>query len=119
MDVINFRTKLNLVHEQWTPKIIARMNDNHFKLVKLQGDFVWHAHLETDEVFILLAGQLDIAMRDRTLHLQPGEMTVIPRGVEHKPYAPEECSVLLVEPAGTVNTGDAGGDRTAPSDEWI
>jgi len=119
MNVINFQTKLNLIHECWKPKIIARMNENDFKLVKLQGDFVWHSHPETDEVFILISGQLDIEFRDRTLHLHPGEMTVIPRGVDHKPFAPVECSVLLVEPAGTVNTGNAGGDRTAPSDEWI
>ena len=119
MDVINFQTKLDLIHEYWSPRVIAQMNDTHFKLVKLDGDFVWHSHPETDEVFILLDGLLEIEFRDHTRVLHAGEMTVVPRGVEHKPLARTICSVLLVEPAGTINTGDAGGDRTKPADDWI
>lgn len=116
---IQFSEKLAKISSHWTPKIIAQMNDYHFKLVKIQGEFVWHSHAETDEVFIVLDGHMEIAFRDGCVTLQSGEMTVVPRGVEHKPYAAEECSVLLVEPAGTVNTGDAGGALTAPADAWI
>ena len=95
------------------------MNDYDFKLVKLEGEFVWHSHPETDEVFMVLAGELDIEFRRQTVHLKEGELFVVPKGVEHKPVAKTECHVLLVEPAGTVNTGDAGGDRTAPNDAWV
>jgi mannose-6-phosphate isomerase-like protein (cupin superfamily) len=117
--VINFQNKLELISEQWAPKIIAQMNDYHLKLVKIQGDFVWHSHTETDEVFIVLDGSMDIDFRDGKVTLTSGEMYVVPKGVEHKPYAAVECSVLLIEPAGTVNTGDAGGEKTAPADAWI
>lgn len=116
---INLQQKLNSFSEQWTPKIIAQMNDYHFKLTKIQGDFTWHSHADTDEVFIVLDGNMQIDFRDESLQLETGEMYVVPKGIEHKPYAREECSVLLVEPAGTVNTGDAGGDLTAPADQWI
>lgn len=116
---VNFQEKLYLISTHWTPKIVAQMNDYHFKLAKLQGEFVWHDHSETDEVFIILDGSLEIHFRDGVSTLHSGEMLVIPRGVEHKPFAAQECSVLLVEPAGTVNTGDSGGDLTAPSDAWI
>jgi mannose-6-phosphate isomerase-like protein (cupin superfamily) len=95
------------------------MSDYHFKLVKIRGEFVWHSHAETDEVFIVLAGSMDLRFRDGAVTLQRGEMYVVPAGVEHCPWAANECSLLLVEPAGTVNTGDAGGARTAPNDAWI
>jgi mannose-6-phosphate isomerase-like protein (cupin superfamily) len=114
-----FQEKLARITEPWKPRIVARMNDCHFKLVKLSGEFVWHRHEETDEAFIALEGEFAIAFRDRTVALKAGEMLVVPRGVEHKPVAERECSVLLVEPAGTVNTGDAGGEMTAPADDWI
>ncbi len=117
--VINFQNKLGLISEQWAPKIIAQMNDYHLKLVKIQGNFVWHSHPETDEVFIVLEGSMDIDFRDGKVTLASGEMCVVPKGVEHKPYAAGECSVLLIEPAGTVNTGDTGGEKTAPADAWI
>jgi mannose-6-phosphate isomerase-like protein (cupin superfamily) len=117
--VINFNEKFAGFSEHWSPRIIAQMNDYHFKLVKLQGEFVWHSHAETDEVFIVLEGELTIAFRDGEVTLHPGEMVVVPHGVEHKPHAEHECKVLLVEPAGTVNTGDAGGEMTAPNDRWI
>lgn len=116
---INLDAKLRLLTTFWTPKIIAQLNDYHLKLAKVEGDFVWHSHPETDEVFLVLHGRLEIAFRDGSVMLAPGELYVVPKGVEHKPYAAEPCSILLIEPAGTVNTGDAGGDRTAPADAWI
>jgi mannose-6-phosphate isomerase-like protein (cupin superfamily) len=117
-EVINFDQKLGLIAEQWSPKIVAQLNDYHFKLVKLQGEFVWHSHPETDEVFIVLDGRLGIDFREGPVMLGRGEMLVVPRGVEHKPFAEAECQVLLVEPAGTPNTGDTGGERTVEP-EWI
>lgn len=116
---IDFQEKLNLFTEHWTPKIVARMNDYHLKLVKVQGEFTWHSHPETDEVFIVLDGSMQINFRDGSVTLNEGQMYVVPRGVEHKPYAAQECSLLLIEPAGTVNTGDAGGAMTAPDNTWI
>ena len=116
---INLHDKLGLFSEHWTPKIVARMNDYHFKLVKLQGEFVWHRHDDTDEVFIVLGGAMGIEFRDGQVRLGPGEMMVVPKGVGHRPFADEECQLMLVEPAGTVNTGDAGGEQTAPADAWI
>jgi mannose-6-phosphate isomerase-like protein (cupin superfamily) len=95
------------------------MNDYHFKLAKLQGEFVWHNHPDTDEVFLVLEGEMEIEFRDGRITLKSGEMAVVPKGVEHKPYAERECSILLVEPAGTINTGDAGGELTAPAGAWI
>ncbi|HJZ12029.1 MAG TPA: cupin domain-containing protein [Acidobacteriota bacterium] len=116
---INFMEKLSQFSDHWSPKIIAQMNDYHFKLVKLQGEFVWHTHSDTDEVFIVLEGALRIDLRDGSVELKPGEMFVVPRGVEHKPHAEKLCKILLIEPAGTQNTGDEYGDRTAPDDVWI
>lgn len=117
--VINLKEKLALFDEHWSPRVIAELNDYQFKLVKLQGEFIWHRHDLTDEVFWVLAGRLSIAFRDRTVVLESGEMIVVPKGVEHKPCAEAECSVLLVEPRGVVNTGDAGGALTAANDVWI
>ena len=116
---INFADKLAKFSDQWAPRIIARMNDYHFKLVKVQGDFVWHRHADTDEVFIVLDGAMRIDFRDGRVELKTGEMFVVPKGVEHKTRAAEECQVLLVEPAGTLNTGDAGGELTAADNVWI
>ena len=116
---INLRAKLAKFSDHWSPKIIARMNDYHFKLAKIQGEFVWHSHPETDEVFIVLGGELRIALRDGGVEIRAGEMFVVPKGVEHKPIAEGECQILLVEPAGTVNTGDAGGEMTVEEIEWI
>lgn len=117
--VINFGDKLAKFTAHWSPKIIAQMNDYHFKLAKIQGEFVWHSHPETDEVFIVLEGELHIALRDGVVELRAGEMFVVPKGVEHKPIVERECHILLVEPAGTVNTGDAGGEMTVEEAEWI
>lgn len=107
------------IPEPWKPKIVASLNDYHVKLAKLRGEFVWHSHPETDELFLVLEGDLRIELRDRSVRLAPGELFVVPKGVEHKPVAERECRVLLVEPAGTANTGDAGGPMTAPADDWI
>ncbi len=116
---INLKEKLALFAEHWSPKIVARMNDYHFKLVKLKGEFVWHRHNETDETFVVLEGTLTIEFRDGAVALKAGEMYVVPRTVEHRPVSKDECAVLLIEPAGTVNTGDTGGEMTAPNDVWI
>ena len=116
---LNLQEKLSKFSEHWSPRIIAQMNDYHFKVVKVQGEFVWHDHPETDEVFIVLHGSLDIHFRDGKVTLNEGEMYVVPKGVEHKPAAGSECHILLIEPAGTVNTGDVVSEKTAPHDDWI
>jgi mannose-6-phosphate isomerase-like protein (cupin superfamily) len=116
---INLNEKLSRFSERWSPRIIARMNDYHFKLAKVQGEFVWHSHPETDEVFLVLKGRLEIQFRDGSTVLNEGEMYVVPKGVEHKPVAESECQLLLVEPAGTINTGEVVDEKTAPNDIWI
>jgi mannose-6-phosphate isomerase-like protein (cupin superfamily) len=116
---INFENKYSLFSEHWSPKVIAEMNNYQFKLVKIQGHFLWHNHRDTDEVFIVLAGDMEIEFRDGKLHLSAGEMNVIPKGKDHRPYAEKECKILVIEPKGIVNTGQAGGALTAPNDIWI
>lgn len=116
---INFAEKLTLFTEHWTPRVIAEMNDYQFKIVKIEGDFVWHDHEDTDETFIVLEGDLRIDFRDGAVNLGPGEMFVVPKGVEHKPYAASEVKLLLIEPRGVLNTGAEGGERTAENDVWI
>lgn len=116
---INLQEKLANFSDYWSPKIVAQMNDYHFKLVKLQGDFVCHSHDDTDEAFIIIHGEMSIEFRDGKVELKAGEMFVVPKGVEHKPFAESECHIMLVEPTGTINTGDAGGDLTAEEDNWI
>ena len=118
-EAVNLGEKLARFSEHWKPKIIAKMNDYHFKLVKFQGEFVWHKHDDTDEVFIVLDGEMSIEFKDGSVSLQSGEMFVVPKGAEHKPNAENECKVMLVEPAGTINTGDAGGEMTADDSVWI
>jgi mannose-6-phosphate isomerase-like protein (cupin superfamily) len=116
---INFAQKLSLFDEQWAPKVIAEMNDYQFKIVKIQGDFVWHDHKDTDETFVVLEGTLRIDFRDGHVYVGKGEMYVVPKGVEHKPYAEGEVRMLLIEPRGVLNTGHEGGERTAQNDVWI
>jgi mannose-6-phosphate isomerase-like protein (cupin superfamily) len=116
---INLDAKLALFADHWSPKVIAEMNDYQFKLVKLQGDFVWHHHEHTDETFLVLQGHLRIDFRDGAVHLGPGEMFIVPKGVEHKPFATDEAHVLLIEPRGVVNTGEQATNLTAPNDVWI
>ena len=116
---LNFQEKLASFSDLWSPKVIAEMNDYQFKLVKVQGDFVWHDHPDTDEVFIVLDGQLSIEFQDGAVALSAGEMFVVPKGVAHKPCAEHECQLLLVEPRGVRNTGDVGGEKTADNDVWV
>jgi mannose-6-phosphate isomerase-like protein (cupin superfamily) len=117
MRAVNLADVLASFDERWAPRIVARLNDYELKVVKLEGEFVWHAHPETDEAFLVLAGELVIELRDGAVRLGPGELHVVPRGVEHRPRAERECHVLLIEPAGTVNTGDTGGERTRAA-QW-
>jgi len=116
---INIQEKFYKFSTHWSPKIIAQMNDYHFKLAKVLGEFVWHNHTGTDEVFLVVKGKLEIHFRDGVVTLNEGEMYVVPKGVEHKPFAEEECYILLIEPAGTVNTGDVVDEKTAPNPIWI
>ena len=118
-NAINFRQKFGLFNEQWQPKVVAEMNDYQFKVVRLQGDFIWHDHKDTDETFIVINGKLRIDFRDGCVHISAGEMFVVPKGVEHKPFAEHEVELLLIEPRGVLNTGEAGGERTVDNDVWI
>jgi mannose-6-phosphate isomerase-like protein (cupin superfamily) len=119
MSAVNLDAKFAKFADHWSPRIIAQLNDLHIKAVKVKGEFVWHKHADTDEFFYVHKGVMTIRLRDRDVVLHPGEMFVVPKGVEHMPVASEECEMLLIEPAGTVNTGDAGGDKTALNEPWI
>ncbi len=117
---INLAAKLALFTEQWRPKVVAEMNDYQIKLVKIEDAFVWHRHDDTDELFLVVDGSMSIELRDGRVDLSSGELFVVPKGVEHRPFAIRECHVMLIEPRGVVNTGDAGsGTMTAPMDAWI
>jgi mannose-6-phosphate isomerase-like protein (cupin superfamily) len=116
---INFAAKYALFNEQWTPKVVAEMNDYQFKVVKIQGEFIWHSHADTDETFIILEGELRIDFRDGFVTIGAGEMYVVAKGIEHKPSAEHEVKLLLIEPRGVLNTGDEQSDRTAVNDVWI
>jgi len=105
--------------ELWSPRVIAEMNDYQFKLVKLQGEFVWHRHDDTDEVFLVVHGEMEIGFRDRDVQLRVGEMFVVPKGVEHITRAKSECHAMIIEPRGVINTGEAGSKLTAENDVWI
>lgn len=118
MKPIKLTEKLSLFDELWSPKIVSQLNDYHIKLAKVAGDFVWHDHPETDELFYVVSGTLFIELRGETIRLEAGEMVVIPKGVEHRPYAPEECHIMLIEPAGTVNTGSAS-EAEGTTGDWI
>ncbi len=113
------KDKLAKFSDHWSPKVIAELNDYQFKLVKIQGEFVWHNHPDTDEVFIVIEGSMNIEFENETVQLNEGEMLVVPKGIEHKPYAESECKVMLVEPRGVVNTGDADSELKADNDVWI
>ncbi|MHA6531347.1 cupin domain-containing protein [Paenibacillus sp. BAC0078] len=116
---INLNEKLSKFNEHWSPKVIGEMNDYQFKLVKIDGDFVWHDHQDTDEVFIVLEGEMFIDFRDGQVKISQGEMFIVPRGVEHKTFANQECHIMLVEPRGVVNTGETESELTAVNDVWI
>ncbi|MBV0916810.1 cupin domain-containing protein [Mycobacteroides chelonae] len=115
--VVDLGEKLALFSELWSPKVVARLNDYEVKVVKLSGEFVWHKHDETDELFLVIAGELTIQLRDRDVTVGPGQLFVVPRGVEHRPRAHGEVHAVLIEPTGVVNTGDAGGALTAAYDD--
>jgi len=118
--VINPGEKFGAFDDHWAPKVIAEMNDYQFKLAKIQGEFVWHSHADTDEVFICIKGRMTIEFRDGSVELKEGDMLVVPRGTEHRPMAEEECHIMLIEPRGVVNTGDADANHlTAADDVWV
>ena len=119
MHRISLAEKLSLISSHWDPKIIAGLNGQHVKLAKIRGEFVWHSHEHEDELFLVVRGGFRMEYRDRSVELREGDMVVVPRGVEHRPVAAEECSILLFEPAGTVNTGNAGGALTRDRPGWI
>ncbi|MDX1396026.1 MAG: cupin domain-containing protein [Gemmatimonadota bacterium] len=116
---VSLAEKLSRFTEQWSPKIVAELNGQHVKVVKLEGEFVWHHHEREDELFLVVAGEIDIHFRDRVVHLTEGELLVVPRGVEHKPVAEREAHVLLFEPASTLNTGNVRADRTVEDPQRI
>ena len=116
---INFKQKFSKFTKKWSPRIIAEMNDYQFKIAKIKGEFVWHDHKDTDETFIVLEGEMSIKFRNSEVQLSEGEMFVVPKGVEHKPCAKNECKILVIEPRGVVNTGEAGGKFTMTKDIWI
>ena len=119
MQKINFKEKFSAFTDHWSPKVITEMNDYQFKLVKVQGEFVWHHHDDTDEAFIVIEGSMKIEFKEDTIELNAGEMFVVPRGVEHRPVAENECKVMIVEPRGVTNTGSAEGARTASNEVWV
>ena len=119
MESINLQEKLSKFSDHWAPKVIAEMNDYQFKLVKVEGEFIWHNHPDTDEVFIVIEGEMKIEFEDGTVELSQGEMYVVPKGIDHKPFADEECKIMLVEPKGIVNTGSTTSDLTSENDVWI
>ena len=119
MKKINFKKKFNKFKDLWSPKVIAEMNNYQFKLVKIKDDFIWHMHDDTDEVFIVLEGEIFIEFEDETINLTSGEMIVVPKGIKHRPYANEEAKIMLVEPINVVNTGDQKDRLTAPNNQWI
>jgi len=111
--------RLAQIPEQWSPRVVAELNDYQLKVVRVEGDFVWHDHPHTDEAFLVLDGELRIDFRDGAVRIGAGEMYVVPRGTEHKPFAAREVKLLLIEPRGVPNTGDEGGARTAENDVWV
>ncbi|MGB0899330.1 MAG: cupin domain-containing protein [Psychrobium sp.] len=116
---INLKEKLTKFSSHWTPKVIAEMNDYQFKLAKIKDEFVWHKHDDTDEVFIVIKGEMVIELRDGKIELSEGEMFVVPKGVEHKPIAEQECHIMLVEPRGVINTGESDSNLIAQNDVWV
>ena len=116
---INLQSKFELFTEHWSPKVIAELNDYQFKLVKIKGQFTWHEHNKTDEVFLVIEGSMGIEFKDKIVTLKESEMIVVKEGEQHKPFAFEECKVLMVEPRGVVNTGDSSVNLTSENDIWI
>ena len=119
MEVVNLTEKFELFSDYWSPKIVGELNGQYVKLVKLKGEFVWHQHEQEDELFLVVKGQLRIQLRDKEVVVEPGEFFIVPRGVEHRPVADEECQVVLLEPVSTLNTGDVRDERTLDELQWI
>ena len=116
---VNLAQKASLIEQQWSPRVVAEMNDYQFKVVRIEGEFVWHSHPETDEAFLVLEGILRIDLAQGCVHVHPGELYVVPRGVEHRTAANGETKIMMIEPRGVLNTGHEGGERTALNDVWI
>lgn len=116
---VDLAQKASLIEQQWSPRVVAEMNDYQFKVVRIEGEFIWHSHPETDEAFLVLEGTLRIDLRDGCVHVNAGELYVVPRGIEHRTAASGEAKVMMIEPRGILNTGHEGGERTAESDLWI
>ena len=119
MKKINLKSKFQKFTDQWSPKVIEEMNDYQFKLVKIENDFTWHKHDDTDETFLVVEGKMGIEFEDQTVELSEGEMIVIPKGKKHKPYADKEAKIMIIEPKGITNTGDITNDFTAENDQWV
>ena len=125
MNIINKSKKINIKHkfskfsEYWSPKVLAEMNDYQFKIAKIKGEFIWHNHTETDEVFIVIEGSMKILLRGKTIQLSKGDLYVVPKGIDHKPVAEKECKLMLVELKGTKNTGSETHKLTSEDNQWI
>ena len=119
VEKINLKSKFQEFTDQWSPKVIEEMNDYQFKLVKIEKDFTWHKHDDTDETFLVIEGKMGIEFEDQTVELSEGEMIVIPKGKKHKPYADKEAKIMIIEPKGVTNTGDVTNDFTAENDQWV
>ena len=119
MKKINLKSKFQKFTDQWSPKVIEEMNDYQFKLVKIENDFTWHKHDDTDETFLVIEGKMGIEFEDQTVELSEGEMIVIPKGKKHKPYADKEAKIMIIEPKGVTNTGDITNELTAENDQWV
>ena len=119
MKKINFENKYSKFSKHWSPRIIAEMNDYQFKIAKIQGEFIWHSHKNTDETFIVLDGEMKMKIKNETIIIKSGEMFVVPKGVEHKPCADNECKILVIEPRGVINTGDKINELTIEQEQWI
>jgi mannose-6-phosphate isomerase-like protein (cupin superfamily) len=119
MSTVNIQQKLSLFSDHWNPRIVGELNGQYVKLAKLKGEFVWHKHDNEDELFLVINGSFDMHYRDRIETIKEGEFTIVPKGVEHKPVAEQEVSIMLFEPASTINTGDAEGDLTRDELDWI
>lgn len=118
-DPVNLAQKAALIEQQWSPRVVAEMNDYQFKVVRIEGEFIWHSHPETDEAFFVLEGILRIDLPEGCVHVRVGELYVVPRGVEHRTAAQGEAKLLMIEPRDVLNTGHEGGERTALNDIWI
>ena len=116
---INLKSKLELIKDYWSPKVVAELNDYQFKLAKIKDEFIWHQHNATDEAFMVIEGNIEIELEDSTVELSEGEMFIVPKGTKHKPIARGEAHIMLIEPRGVKNTGDIENELTAKNDIWI